>query len=393
MPPTPLAVDIGSYSIKMARFAPGRPQPQLDVLASIRTPSDSVKEGEIVDPFAVAEALKELMAATGIGSGTPCITAVGGPRVIARAHEMPAMPFVKLRTSILFEAERWLPFPVEDSVMEPQVVGERQGEMGRVQDVVIVAAPRSAVETRVEALRMAGLRCVEVDIEPFALMRTLVYASWNTDLFSKSIAIIRLGCSFSDITIVSRGQYVLCRPLPVAGNTFTRAVSDTLGEPMPRAEWLKEMHGVAGADVDLRDLADDARKISQAMSRDMTELARELKLSVSFFQAEFQDQVSGANVEQVLLTGGSGLLRGMDTFLSRSLGVDVKVVPYFDSLAINTGRFHPDYVRLTSPSCAVAVGLALSPLISGKQYTMSTDPSIFGVALSKRRQQAAQQVS
>ncbi len=393
MPPIPLAVDIGSYSIKMARFAPGRPQPQLDVLASIRTPSDSVKEGEIVDPFAVAEATKELMQAAGIASGTPCITAVGGPRVIARAHEMPAMPLAKLRTSILFEAERWLPFPVEDSIMVPQVMGERQGEQGRVQDVVIVAAPRAAVESRVEALRMAGLRCVEVDIEPFALMRTLVYASWNTDLFSKSIAIIRLGCSFSDITIVSRGQYVLCRPLPVAGNTFTRAVSDTLGEPMVRAEWLKEMHGQAGADIELRDLPDEERRISQAMSRDMTELARELKLSVSFFQAEFQDQVSGANVEQVLLTGGSGLLRGMDTFLARALGVDVRLLPYFDSLAIGTGKFHPDYVRLSSPASVVAVGLALSPLLTGKQYTLATDPSIFGVALSKRRQQAAQQVS
>ena len=34
----------------------------------------------------------------------------------------------------------------------------------------------------------------------------------------------------------------------------------------------------------------------------MTELARELKLSVSFFQAEFQDQADGANIDQVLLT-------------------------------------------------------------------------------------------
>jgi type IV pilus assembly protein PilM len=390
MPPTSLAVDIGSYSIKMARIVPGRPQPRLDVLASIRTPADSIKEGEITDSFAVAEAIKELAHAVGVTPGTPCITAVGGPRVTARAHEMPAMPLAKLRTSILFEAERWLPFPVEDSIMEPEVVGERMTEQGRVQDVVIVAAPRTAVESHVETLRMAGLNCLEVDIEPFALLRSLIYASWNTDLFTKSIAIIRLGGAFSDITIVSRGQYVLCRPLPVAGNTFTRAVSDALGEPLPVAEQHKETLGQAGADVDLKELPDDERRVSQSMGRDLTELARELKLSVSFFQAEFQDQLAGANVEQVLLTGGSAMLNGMETFLSRALGIETRLTPYFDSLAIDTSKFHPDYVRLSSPSFAVAVGLALTPLFDQKQYRLATDPSIFGVALSKRRQGAQQ---
>lgn len=392
MPASPVAVDIGSYSIKMARILPGKPLPKLDVLASIRTPADSLRDGDVTDPFAVAEAIKELMAAVGVTSGTPAFTAVGGARVTARAHEMPVMPVSKLRRSIALEAERWLPFPIEDGVIEPLVIGQRETDMGRVQDVVIAAAPRHAVESHAETLRMAGLRCVEVDIEPFALLRALVYASHNTDLFTKSVAIIRLGGAFSDITIVSRGQYVLCRPLPVAGNTFTRAVSDALVEPLPLAEQHKEFLGYASIDADPPGVTPDERRIAQAMSRDLTELARELKLSVSFFQAEYQDQLGSANVEQVLLTGGGAMLRGMDTFLARSLGVETRLVPYVDALAIDTSKFHPDYIRLSSPSMAIALGLALAPLIESRQYRLATDASVFGVAVSRRRQ-AAQQAS
>lgn len=387
MPPQALAVDIGSYSIKMARILPGRPYPQLEHLGAIRTPAGAVQDCEVVDAFAVSEAAKELMAALGVPAGTPCTTAAGGPRVIARAHEVPAMPLAKLRQSVVWEAEKWLPFPVEESVIEPEVVGERTTDMGRVQDVVIVAAPRSAVDSRLEALRLAGLQCVEVDIEPFALMRTLIYGSRDTSIFSKSVAIIRLGGSYSDITIVSRGCYVLSRPLPVAGSTFTKAIEDSLGETRERAEWFKENYGVAGDEADFAGLSSEERRVSAAMTKDMTELARELKLSVSFFQAEFQDQADGANIDQVLLTGGSAMMRGMDAFLTRSLGVEATVVPYFNSLAIDTHRFDPEYVRLTSPSTTIAVGLALAPLMASRQYQFSVDPAVFGVALSKRRQQ------
>jgi len=63
------------------------------------------------------------------------------------------------------------------------------------------------------------------------------------------------------------------------------------------------------------------------------------------------------------------------------------VVPYFNSLAVDTHRFDPEYVRLTAPSATIAVGLALAPLMASRQYQFAVDPAVFGVALSKRRQQ------
>lgn len=384
----PLAVDIGSYSIKMAMFAPTRPLNQLEVLAAIRTPPGAVRDCEVIDSFEVAESLRELMAATGIRPGQPVVTAVGGPRVNARAQTFPAMPLAKLRQAVKFEAEKWMPFPVQDSIVEPQVIAERATDEGRLQDVVVVAAPKSAVSSRVEALRMAGLRPVEVDVEPFALVRTLVYGTRNSEMFTKTVAIIRLGDTYSDITIVRRGSYVLSRPLPVAGTTFTKAVAQALSMNYHEAEWAKETRGAAVSEAELIDLPEEERSTAAAITRDMDELSRELKLSVNFFQSQYQEQSEGAIIHEVLVTGGSAMLRGIDRYLARALGTPASVTPYFDLLSVDTSRFDPEYVRLCAPSSVVAVGLALAPLMESRQYAFSVDPGIFGVDLGRRQQQA-----
>jgi type IV pilus assembly protein PilM len=381
--PTPLlALDIGSYSVKMAQLAPGRP-PKLEVLASTRTTPGTVRDGEVLDPLELAECIRELLAATGVRPGAQVITAVGGPRVNARAQSFPPMPTARLRQTVVWEAEKWMPPPIQDCVVEPQLVGERVTDEGRVQDVVVVAAPKSAVNSQVQAIESAGLRCVAVDVEAFALLRSLIYASQRTDLFVKTVAIVRLGDSYSDITIVRRGDYVLSRHLPVAGTTFTRAVGQGLSLNHAEAERKKEYNGVAVTEPELAGLSPEEREVSSVMMREMDDFTRELRLSINYYQTHYQDSAEPAAIDEVLLTGGSSMLRNVDTYLSRALGVPATVVNVFDSLAVDTREFDPRYVKLCAPSSSVAVGLALTPHLG--QYQFAVDSSIFGVVMERRQ--------
>ncbi len=382
MPVPLLAVDIGAYSVKMAQFLPQRP-PRLAVLASTRTTPGAVRDGEVLDPVEVSECIRELMAATGVRPGTQVVTSVGGPRVNARPQTFPPMPITRLRQSVVWEAERWMPPPIQNCVVEPQVLGERLSEEGTVQEVVVVAAPKSAVNTRVDAINAAGLRCVDVDIESFALLRSLIYASHRTDLFTKTVAIVRLGDSYGDITIVRRGSYVLARHLPVAGATFTRAVSQALSLAPAEAERRKEYDGVAATERELAELSDQERQVSSAMMRELDDFTRELRLSINYYQTHYQDSADPTAIDEILLTGGGSMLRDLDSYLSRALGIPTTRVNVFDHLAVDTTEFDQRYLRLCAPSFPVAVGLALAPHLG--QYQFSVDTSIFGVVMERRQ--------
>jgi type IV pilus assembly protein PilM len=268
-------------------------------------------------------------------------------------------------------------------VVEPQVLGERITEEGTVQDVVVAAAPKSAVNSRIQAIEAARLRCVDVDMESFALLRSLIYTSHRTDLFTKTVAIVRLGDSYSDITIVRRGSYVLSRHLPVAGATFTRAVSQGLNLPPGDAERRKEYNGVAVIERDLPSLSPEEREVSAVMMRAMDDFTRELRLSINYYQTHYQDSAEQTSIDEVLLTGGGSMLPNVDSYLSRALGVPATLVNVFEHLAVDTTEFDPRYTELCAPSCSVAVGLALTPHLG--QYQFATDTSIFGVVLEHRQ--------
>ncbi len=380
---TLVGLDIGAYSIKLAHFVPAKPFPQLVALGSVRTPPGAIQDGAVVDPEQVAQAIQSLVRACGVNTRRVA-TAVGGPRVVARAQAMPPMSMSKLRTSVMWEAEKYIAFSVEESIVEPQVLQQRETEQGPVQDVMVVAAQRQLVDGRVAALEAAGLNVCVVDVEAFALMRSIVYGTNDPDVLQRTVAIVRLGETYGDITIVRRGSYVLSRPLPVAGATITAAVARALNVDDREAERIKEERGVAASPDDLETLPEEDRRVAQAINPLLDELGRELRLSLNFFQAQFQDTQEGANVDKILLVGGSAHLRGLDSYLSRLMHLPVEVRNIFDHLSVDATRFPRAYLRGASPAAAVAVGLALTPLMQAGSYPFATDHTKFGVVLQRR---------
>ena len=62
----PVGLDISSDGIVLASLSKGKAGYQVQALAMGPTPPNSIQDGEIVDPTAVGEAVKELMEANGI---------------------------------------------------------------------------------------------------------------------------------------------------------------------------------------------------------------------------------------------------------------------------------------------------------------------------------------
>ena len=154
-------VDLGTNSIKVAQIESVGDHWSVTKHAEVPTPVDAVKDGVVVDCDQVAGALKQALRDARINA-TSAIIGVAGGSVIVRTVRIPRMPEATLRKSIRFEAGRYVPSSVEDSFIEFEILEDApENQM----DVLIVAAPRELVKSRVETCAKAGLEVEIVDIE------------------------------------------------------------------------------------------------------------------------------------------------------------------------------------------------------------------------------------
>src|SRR3954452_11724342 len=132
-----------------------------------------VRDGEVSDAQALSEALKELFARHKLSKSVQL--GLASQRVAVRVLRLPAIDDHKeLQTAVRFQAQELIPMPLDQAVLDWQVVGHVSGEGGeRLLDVVVVAARREAVRGMVSALRSAGLKPVGVDLSAFGMIRAL----------------------------------------------------------------------------------------------------------------------------------------------------------------------------------------------------------------------------
>jgi len=281
---------------------------------------------------------------------------------------LPAMSDRQLRKSIQWEARNYISFPVEDSIVEYEVLGRPESGAAQMR-VMLVAAPRDMVGSQVEALELAGLEPLAVEIQPFAAMRGLLASDASTDLDDETVALLGVGASYTEITIVKGGRFVLTRTIPIAGNAFTEAIKNALDVDEAEANQVKEnAMQLVLTEEERATLDPAAQQASRAVEPLLDELIREVRRSLAYHDYQQQSPDSGAGelgASQILLSGGSAKLPGIENYFRAQLGVPVRVVRVFTS-SVPAG-LNRTYLESHAPSLLVGAGLALRDPLHSKQ--------------------------
>lgn len=171
---TAVGIDIGSRSIRAVKLQKGRNKPRLVALGSISVPKGAVSGGEIIDPGVVSESLADLFRKTGIRD-REVILGVGNQRVIVRLIELPYMDPKELRSAITFQAQDFIPIPVEDAIIDYEQIGEYVNQDGeRMIQLLLVAAHKGMISSFIEVVEKAGLKPIVIDVNAFAIARALM---------------------------------------------------------------------------------------------------------------------------------------------------------------------------------------------------------------------------
>ncbi|MBS1704236.1 MAG: type IV pilus assembly protein PilM [Armatimonadetes bacterium] len=319
-----IGLDLGHYAIKLVsleRIASGW---KINKADAVMTPPGSIRDGLVAEPAQVAEAIKFLVKRSGIKANAAHVSVAGGS-VMVRTAKVPQMTEATLRKSIKFEAGRYVPNSPEDSYIEFEILGNTDdGQM----DVLIVAAPRQTVDSRVQACTMAGIEVESVDLETFAAYRSLVEANQGIDLSNDTMVLLDIGASTTHVSVVHQGRFAMTRTINHGGTNLTDALMRYFKLSFEDAEEGK-------LQLDVRQLLDDSKPTENPPLRviqpQLDDLVREIRRSLNYYQSQHPDQGGGGQLTWMLVTGGAAQLVGLSEYLAAKLSLRVYSASIFDN--------------------------------------------------------------
>jgi type IV pilus assembly protein PilM len=287
-------------------------------------PPDVFHEGEVIDGDALASALKSLFNERKISKRVRL--GIGNQQVVVRTVRLPVIEDPKeMEAAVRFQAQEQIPMPLDQAVLEHQVVGGVPAEEGAAPqvDVVVVAARREMIGSFLEPVRRAGLEPVGIDLSAFAMIRALADLSPAHPGGKPDEAV--LYCDVGDVTnlAVARGHSCLFTRVSQVGLEATSArLAAARGlTPEHAFQWLTHVgleQPVEAIDGDPEIVAEARRALEDGLSS----LLDELRLSLDYYGA----QETALPVRQIVLSGAGSAIPGLVPAMEERLGISIQAL-------------------------------------------------------------------
>jgi type IV pilus assembly protein PilM len=297
---------------------------------------------ELPSPDAVPEAVQKVLRENDFHTRR-VVTSVSGKSVIVRYLTMFRMSPDDLRNAIRYEADKYIPFDVDEVVLDCQPFEvEGFGNLASNEmRVLLVACKRAVIDEQLRLLASAGLHPELVDVDVFALGNAFELAVGAGEHADRVSALVDIGATKTCVNLMRADTSLFTREIHTGGGTFTSAVANRLGLKALEAESIK------------REPGDEFERVRQAVGSVIDDLAAEVRLSFEYFENQFD-----LGIDEVLLSGGGSRLLGLEQDLSRIFDRPTMSWDPTGDFAIAAGSVDVDLLREHVPEMAVAVGLA-----------------------------------
>lgn len=340
-----MALDISSTRVKLLALSGDPDRYQIDAYASENLPAGAIADNQVAEPGLVGQAISRAVQRSGTRLRQAAV-AVSGSAVISKIIDMPGtLSEDEIEQQIGFEADQYIPYPVEEVSLDFQVLGpnEQDAEMNRV---LLAACRRDTVEMRLAALEAAGIHTQVVDVEGYALQNAcqLLTKQMPNEGVERTVAVVDVGANNTVMNVLHNLEAVYAREQTFGGRQFIENIQQHYG-----------LESLEDAIAKLRGDEIDPDFLRHALTPFAEQVAQQIDRSLQFF---FSASTQHDSVDHILLTGGSALLPDIDKIIGRILEIPVAIGnPLAGMRASSSAR--RNRVEAEAPALMVATGLAL----------------------------------
>jgi len=328
------------------------PEPVITGFARVEVPPDGDR----------SESLAELFR-QGRFRSKGVVTSVSGQSVVVRYITMPRMNDSELRQAIRMEADRYVPFELDEVVLDCQPLerrpdgrpGDGGGEGQDQMAVLLVACRQETLEDQARMVQGEGLNPIAIDVDVFALSNAWELSGVPDEDLGldeeggteseaperRGIALVDVGASRTSINVISGGETCFSREVGMGGMDMTQAIARRLGVENFEAEAIKRACGEQEADI------------VRAISPVLEDLTSEVQLSLDYVEHH-----EGIRVDEILLSGGGSLAPGTVPYIEQATARPTRTWNPLEGLRVAVERVDAEELEAWAPSLVVAVGLA-----------------------------------
>lgn len=325
-----LGLDIGSHSIKLVLIA-GDPGRQSLGSVGLKRIVGSSRD-------AVISSIKSLTEELAI-TGKDVAIGVAGRSVIVRLISMPKMTDEELAGAVRFEAEKFIPFDINDCVLDFKIIGKETKEKNTL-DILLAAVKKEYVLHKIRLVEEAGFAVRTVDVDILAATNAFL-ANFPSQDPSKTLALLDVGASCTDVSILRGGVPSFVRQVPIGISDCSAAVAKVAGVSPEEAASVKALP------------ADKQREVIVCAKQILMGLIDEIKMSFGYYENQ-----GGRGIDEIYVAGGGSSIVGLDEAFGEVLGAKPRhwdPFKFLDQTAM-TGLQVDECAKTTF---GVAVGLAL----------------------------------
>lgn len=399
-----LGIDIGSQKIKIAEVRAQGKDAVVSAIGIIDTPEGAVDHTGVYNSDAVGAALKQVIAESGASVTQAVVSIAGQASVLVRTLEVPRMNPAELKEHMQWEINRNIPFAESTVVSDFKPLTDEDPSSTNM-DVVMAISPQSAIDTMIACVKKAGRTAAAIDVEPLSIARS-VMQSYDDAYTGQTICVVEMGHKTTSINIYRNGKLLMPRQIPVGGEMFTKAISDSYQISMSEAEAMKlrdaDIPTSAAGSLSAPDpfggatqgfqaynpFSDDAApapnpfadgpedlapvpvadpapapvaasgdaKLFNAFAPVLEEFVAEVRRSIDYYRSR------GGDIDRVVLAGGASKMKGLAPFLKESLGLECDNYDSMRRLNITAKKMAPDFLEEHRQEFVVAVGNGLHVL-------------------------------
>lgn len=334
-----VGIDMGLGSIKALALDRVGEVTSLNAIGEVKTPNQDWMKSEVNKKSLeeVAGALKSLIRDLKIGNRA-AVVALPEYEIVSRLVSLPPLQENEIKDALAFEAETFVPYPLDQVSIDYEVTEEDEG--GRL-TVFAIAARNDLISNYIKIFKAVGMELLAIESPAVSMRRILKQIATA----SEATMVLDIGQKYSDLIGFKDSNIYFARSISLGGESLTRAISVNLGLDMASAEEYKKAYGIKEMELE--------GKIKNAIMPVFESMAEEIRRAMALYS-----ESNNRAIELLVLSGGGAKLPGLAEEFTRILGIEVQVIQPF--LKIDSQKIvSPINLEVDGYRFSTAVGLAL----------------------------------
>ncbi|MDP2910552.1 MAG: type IV pilus assembly protein PilM [bacterium] len=312
-----------------------------------------IKDGEIQKEEKLIKYIKEIInKIEGEKLKTKYVVAsLPEKKAFLQVIKVPKMSLEELASAIPFEAENYIPLPIEDMYLDFQMVSSAADSADHF-DILIAALPKETIDSYVYCIKKAGLILKALEVESQSIVRALI----KNNISPFPVFIIDFGRSRTGFIIFSDQSLRFTSSISISSHQLSELVAKEFKITIPEAEKMKLKYGLHSSSGGI-----ESKRVAQSITPLLLEMTEEAKKYINYYHnhTDVPDFLGGGKIKKVLLCGRGANLFDLPAFIASDLKIPVeRANPWINILSTSVKKV-PKLEFNESLGYTTALGLAL----------------------------------